>query len=148
VTGSQEQKMTTSTITYVKLRDGSWGLRGAALTAGETVTVTKRDGSTKQETVGRILATVRGFTLATIAAGGGRAAWKGQLAFGEVTIGISAYAAYDDAPQGPELRQLHDACRKPIEQRRLCTECVDAKGQPLEVPYANLVKGHEHTPGR
>jgi DNA end-binding protein Ku len=139
--------MTTSTITYVKLRDGSWGLRGAALTAGETVTVTKRDGSTKQETVGRILATVRGFTLATIAAGGGRAAWKGQLAFGEVRIGISAYAAYDDPPQGPELRQLHDACRKPIEQRRLCTKCVDGKGQPLEVPYANLVKGHEHTPG-
>jgi DNA end-binding protein Ku len=139
---------TTSTNTYVKLRDGSWGLRGAALTAGETVTVTKRDGSTKQETVGRILATVRGFTLATIAAGGGRAAWKGQLAFGQVTIGINAYAAYDDAPQGPELRQLHETCHKPIEQRRLCTECVDAKGQPLEVPYANLVKGHEHAPGQ
>jgi DNA end-binding protein Ku len=140
--------MHTDTTTYVKLRDGSWGLRGAALTAGETVTVTKRDGSTKQETVGRILATVRGFTLATIAAGGSRAAWKGQLAFGRVTIGISAYAAYDGPPVGPELRQLHDACRKPIEQRRLCTACVDAKGQPLEVPYANLVKGHEHTLGQ
>ena len=62
---------TTSTITYTKLRDGSWGLRGHGLTAGATVRVTKRDGSSKTETVGRVLWTGDGVSLATIAGGGG-----------------------------------------------------------------------------
>lgn len=56
--------------TYSKLRDGSWGLRGVGLTAGETVTVTRRDGQTKTETVGRVLWTgPDGTTLATVASG-------------------------------------------------------------------------------
>lgn len=39
--------------TYTKLRDGSWGVRleGGPLPAGSTVTVTKRDGGQKQETI-------------------------------------------------------------------------------------------------
>jgi len=57
---------TISRITYTQLRDGSWGLRGAGLTSGRTVTVTKRDGSTKIETVGRVLWTGDGVVLATI----------------------------------------------------------------------------------
>lgn len=40
---------------YSKLRDGSWGLRGKDLVAGATITVTKKSGGTKVETVGRIL---------------------------------------------------------------------------------------------
>ena len=41
---------------YTKLRDGSWGVRaGGAVRAGESLTVTKRDGTTKIETVGRVL---------------------------------------------------------------------------------------------
>jgi hypothetical protein len=41
--------------TYTKLRDGTWGLRGAGLTAGRAVTVRKKSGETRQETVGRVL---------------------------------------------------------------------------------------------
>lgn len=44
-----------STTTYTKLRDGSWGIRGRNLTAGHVVIVAKRDGSTKQEMVSRIV---------------------------------------------------------------------------------------------
>lgn len=42
---------------YGKLNDGTWGLRveGAVPATGDVVTVTKRDGTTKQETVGSIL---------------------------------------------------------------------------------------------
>lgn len=40
-------------ITYAKLQDGSWGIRSKTqLTPGMSVVVTKRDGSTKNETVG------------------------------------------------------------------------------------------------
>lgn len=41
--------------TYTKLRDGNWGLRGKNLSAGQTVSVTKRDGARKTETVGKVL---------------------------------------------------------------------------------------------
>lgn len=61
--------MSNTTATYTKLRDGSWGIRGARLTAGASVTVTKRDGTAKVETVGRILWTgPDGTCLATITA--------------------------------------------------------------------------------
>lgn len=44
-------------VTYSKLRDGTWGLRGPVgeLVAGATVTVSRRDGTTRTETVGRVL---------------------------------------------------------------------------------------------
>lgn len=54
--------------TYTKLKDGSWGLRGAGLTAGARVTVTTKAGVTKTETVGRVLWTGNGISIATIAA--------------------------------------------------------------------------------
>lgn len=55
-------------ITYNKLRDGSWGIRaeGVVIERGQTVTVTKKSGETKEETIGRILWTGNGVTLATI----------------------------------------------------------------------------------
>ena len=42
---------------YTKLKDGSWGIRGSlpAPVAGEVVTVAKKSGEIKQETVGRVL---------------------------------------------------------------------------------------------
>lgn len=64
--------------TYTKLKDGSWGLRIAAswckstwvdLNGREPVTVTKRDGTTKIEIIGRVLwsgRTGKCVTLATI----------------------------------------------------------------------------------
>ena len=56
--------------TYAKLKDGSWGIRGSGLTPGASVTVTKRDGSTKTETVGAVLWTAPdgSVALASIAA--------------------------------------------------------------------------------
>jgi len=45
----------TNSITWTKLRDDSWGIRGAGLIEGETVTVTKRSGQTKSVMVGEIV---------------------------------------------------------------------------------------------
>jgi hypothetical protein len=54
-------------VTYAKLNDGSWGIRAdGALAVGQTVTVTKRDGTTKSETVGRVIWKGDGVTLAAI----------------------------------------------------------------------------------
>lgn len=42
--------------TYTKLQNGNWGVRAdGKLSDGATVTVTKRDGSTKTETVEKVL---------------------------------------------------------------------------------------------
>lgn len=42
--------------TYTKLREGDWGIRSSSKPKiGEQVTVTKRDGNTKSETVKAIL---------------------------------------------------------------------------------------------
>jgi hypothetical protein len=41
---------------YTKLKDGSWGVRASGkLTDGATVVVSKRDGSTKPETIQKVL---------------------------------------------------------------------------------------------
>jgi hypothetical protein len=54
-------------ITFTKLKKtNTWGLRGPGLKAGATVTVTKQDGSTVRKTVGKILWTGDGVSLATI----------------------------------------------------------------------------------
>lgn len=43
------------TATFTKLRNGSWGIKGHGLYAGWGATVTKRDGSTTDVSVERIL---------------------------------------------------------------------------------------------
>ena len=56
-----------ASITYAKLRDGTWGIRAeGTVRAGETVTVRKKDGPTKTETVGKVLWEGEGVTLASI----------------------------------------------------------------------------------
>jgi hypothetical protein len=58
------------TVGYKKLRNGAWGLLGVGLIPGDTVTVTRRDGATRQETVGSILwADDSGLCIATILRG-------------------------------------------------------------------------------
>jgi hypothetical protein len=55
--------------TYTKLRDGTWGIRGEDIkrgTEGCTVVVTKRDGSEKPETIGKVLWRGNGVGIATI----------------------------------------------------------------------------------
>jgi hypothetical protein len=50
-------KMSESTSRYAKLKDGNWGVRisGVAPKPGDEVTVTKRDGSTKVETISKVI---------------------------------------------------------------------------------------------
>lgn len=53
---------------YTKLKSGNWGIRSTtAIAAGQTVTVTKRDGGTKLETVERVVWSGNGVWLAAIA---------------------------------------------------------------------------------
>lgn len=47
--------MTNTTATFSKLKNGSWGIQGTNLVSGQTVTVVKRNGETKQEIVGEIV---------------------------------------------------------------------------------------------
>ena len=52
---------------YTKLRDGSWGVRVMGkIEAGASVTVTKRDGTTKCERVARVLWSDDAATVASI----------------------------------------------------------------------------------
>lgn len=53
-------------LTYCKLRDGSWGIKGEGLTEGKTVTVTTKAGVTKQVQVGKVLFTKDAFSIAAI----------------------------------------------------------------------------------
>lgn len=62
-------------VTFSKLKDGSWGLRGErgdVLTPGAQVDVVKRDGTRRRITIGRVVATYSdtGCTYATIGADG------------------------------------------------------------------------------
>jgi len=54
--------------TYSKLRSGNWGIRTTDRVAvGDTVTVEKRDGSRKVETIAQIVWKGDGVTLAAVA---------------------------------------------------------------------------------
>ena len=62
--------------TYTKTKNGDWGIRvtGAKPSEGCKVTVTKKDGSTKTETVEKVLWSGDGVHLCSITrSGGGRA---------------------------------------------------------------------------
>ena len=58
-------------VTYQKLKSGEWGIRveGRAVREGQTVTVRKRDGSTKQETVKRVVWSGAGVVLCAVGGG-------------------------------------------------------------------------------
>lgn len=55
-------------ITYTKLKDGSWGIRaeGVTIKDGQTVTVEKRSGEKKTETIGKVFWSGDGVMLATV----------------------------------------------------------------------------------
>jgi hypothetical protein len=53
--------------TYAKLRSGNWGVRvEGEVTPGQVVTVTKKDGSTRTETIDRVVWSGNGVSLCTI----------------------------------------------------------------------------------
>lgn len=55
--------------TYAKLQNGDWGVRvaGPKPAEGDALTVTKKDGSSKKEVIGRVLWSGAGVYLCTIA---------------------------------------------------------------------------------
>lgn len=54
--------------TWTKLRDGSWGLKGAGLKEGISVTVQSKAGKVETVQVGRVLWTGSGIAIAKVAA--------------------------------------------------------------------------------
>lgn len=58
---------TTTTATYTKLRDGSWGVRApAGVTVGQTITVVKKSGESKTETIAHVVWEGNGVALCKI----------------------------------------------------------------------------------
>lgn len=56
-------------ITYAKLKNGNWGVRSTeAIREGQTITVRKKSGDTKSETVDRIVWSGDGVWLAAVRA--------------------------------------------------------------------------------
>lgn len=57
------------TASYAKLKSGDWGIRvtGGNVSTGSTVTVTKKDGTTKTETVTQVVWSGNGVTLCAVA---------------------------------------------------------------------------------
>ena len=57
-------------VTFSKLKDGSWGLRGpvSEIVSGVVVTTVRKDGKTAPQTVGKVIWTDGAFALATIGA--------------------------------------------------------------------------------
>lgn len=69
------------------------------------------------------------------------AIWTGRLSVGLVTVGVKAYKSCDEPDAETSLRQLHNACSTPINQKRHCEKCN------VEIPYADIVKGYENPDG-
>lgn len=68
-----------------------------------------------------------------------RAMWKGGVAIGMVTFPIGVYKA-TDTNGGIKLNQLHGACGKRINEKKVCPEHG-------ELTIADIVKGYEYGPG-
>ncbi len=69
-----------------------------------------------------------------------RSIWSGSISFGLVNVPIKVYTAV--SRKTVHFHQLHDADGSRIQQKRVCS----ADGE--EVPYENIVKGYELSPGR
>jgi DNA end-binding protein Ku len=69
-----------------------------------------------------------------------RSIWSGAISFGLVNVPVKLYTAV--SRKSVHFHQLHDADGSRIQQKRVCS----ADGE--EVPYENIVKGYEVSPGR
>ncbi|WP_416825305.1 Ku protein [Ectobacillus polymachus] len=66
--------------------------------------------------------------------------WKGTISFGLVSIPVKLYAATED--KDIKLTNLHNKCKNPIKQKRMCPICNE------EVAYEDLVKAYEYADGK
>jgi DNA end-binding protein Ku len=69
-----------------------------------------------------------------------RSIWSGSISFGLVNVPVKLYSAL--SRKAVHFHQLHDADGSRIQQKRVCA----ADGE--EVPFENIVKGYEISPGR
>ena len=85
--------------TYTKLHDGNWGVRveGSAK-AGDRVTVSKKSGESKTETIARVLWSGNGITLCSIDSG---------VSSDRKTAGRAGMCA--DCGQMPGIKMCHDS---------------------------------------
>ena len=113
MTTATQSSTATATDTYTKLRDCTWGVRvSGAAQVGQLVTVTKRSGERKTETVAAVLWTGvardgRHASLVTISASraarhGGRGVWNGcscgalELPEGGLSANACASCRFDE----------------------------------------------------
>lgn len=66
--------------------------------------------------------------------------WKGTISFGLVSIPVKLYAATED--KDIKLTNLHNKCKSPIKQKRICPVCQE------EVAFEDLVKAYEYVDGK
>jgi DNA end-binding protein Ku len=71
-----------------------------------------------------------------------RATWKGSINIGIVSLSVAAYKATDESSSGLAMRQLHNTCGLPINQKKWCGKCEQ------EVLAADIVKGYEVEKGK
>jgi len=69
-----------------------------------------------------------------------RAMWSGSISFGLLNVPVKLYSAV--ARRNIALREIRDSDSARIKHRRV------AEGTDEEVPYENIVKAYEVTPGR
>lgn len=76
-------------VTFTKLKSGDWGLRieGGTVREGQAVTVAKKDGTSDSKTVGKVLWTGNGVTLATISSDGSSYSFKSKKSSGSCRCG-------------------------------------------------------------
>ena len=69
-----------------------------------------------------------------------RSIWSGAISFGLVNVPVKLYTAV--SRKTVHFHQLHDADGSRIQQKRVCSKDGE------EVPFENIVKGYEVSPGR
>jgi hypothetical protein len=105
-------------VTYTKLKSGEWGIRAeGALKAGMTVVVSKKSGESRRETIGKVVFSGNGVSLATIDRRSGTDAYGNRVSNGE------SYAAGVLAPHGRRCPICGSReCAKAWNPKDLCDE--------------------------
>ncbi len=66
--------------------------------------------------------------------------WKGSISFGLINVPVRMYKATES--QSVRFRQLHKACKTPIQYQKTCPTC------DIEVKAEDIVKGFEYAKGQ
>src|SRR5919206_1695981 len=69
-----------------------------------------------------------------------RSIWRGAISFGLVNVPVKLYSAV--SKKTVQFNQLHEKDSSRIKMKRFCAE------EDEEVPYEEIVKGYEISPGR